>query len=87
LDRRTAPLAPAIDLDVRSPGTLNVLDARAARGLARLVSRNIVATRSMMPLRFPSPRVALSMMWRRRFDNHPAERWLRGNAVASVTGE
>src|SRR3984885_2206512 len=28
-------------------------------------------------LPFPSPRTALSMIWHRRVDNHPAHRWLR----------
>jgi DNA-binding transcriptional LysR family regulator len=28
-------------------------------------------------LPFPSPRIALSMIWHRRVDNHAAHRWLR----------
>jgi DNA-binding transcriptional LysR family regulator len=35
-------------------------------------------------LPFPSPRTALSMIWHRRLDGHPAQRWLRGMIRASV---
>jgi DNA-binding transcriptional LysR family regulator len=41
---------------------------------------------AMRPLPFPSPRVALSMIWQRRLDNDPANRWLRGTVRAAVTG-
>jgi DNA-binding transcriptional LysR family regulator len=40
----------------------------------------------MRPLPFPSPRVALSMIWHRRLDNDPAHRWLRGTLRAAVNG-
>jgi DNA-binding transcriptional LysR family regulator len=33
----------------------------------------------------PSPRVVSGMLWHRRFDAHPAHRWLRGLIVSSVT--
>jgi DNA-binding transcriptional LysR family regulator len=39
----------------------------------------------MRPLPFPSPRIALSMIWHRRVDNHPAHRWLRATLRDSVT--
>jgi DNA-binding transcriptional LysR family regulator len=41
---------------------------------------------TMRPLPFASPRIALSMIWHRRLDNHPAHRWLRGTLRESVTG-
>jgi DNA-binding transcriptional LysR family regulator len=41
---------------------------------------------TMRPLPFPSPRIALSMIWHRRVDNHPAHRWLRRTLRDSVTG-
>ncbi|MEA2739338.1 MAG: hypothetical protein QOH05_2645 [Acetobacteraceae bacterium] len=61
--------------------------SQAVAVVPRRVAADIVATSSMtmMPLPFPSPRVALSMIWHRRFDNHPAHRWLRGTLRASIT--
>ena len=41
---------------------------------------------AMRPLPFPSPRVALPMIWHRRLDNDPAHRWLRGTVRSAVTG-
>jgi DNA-binding transcriptional LysR family regulator len=38
----------------------------------------------MRPLPFPSPRLALSMIWHRRLDNDPAHRWLRGMLRAAA---
>jgi DNA-binding transcriptional LysR family regulator len=38
----------------------------------------------MRPLPFPSSRLELSMIWHRRLDNDPAQRWLRGMLRAAV---
>jgi DNA-binding transcriptional LysR family regulator len=35
-------------------------------------------------LPFPSPRIALSMIWHRRVDNHAAQRWLRDMIKSSA---
>ncbi len=35
-------------------------------------------------LPFPSPRIALSMIWHRRLDSHPAHRWLRSTLRSAV---
>jgi DNA-binding transcriptional LysR family regulator len=35
-------------------------------------------------LPFASPRIALSMIWHRRLDNHDAQRWLRDMVKAST---
>jgi DNA-binding transcriptional LysR family regulator len=65
-----------------------LIGSQALAVVPRRVAVDIVATSSMtmMPLPFPSPRVALYMIWHRRFDNHPAHRWLRGTLRASVAG-
>lgn len=54
----------------------------------RRVASDLVAICPLItrPLPFPSPRVALSMIWHRRLDNHPAHRWLRGTLRAAVAG-
>jgi DNA-binding transcriptional LysR family regulator len=46
----------------------------------------LVCPLTMLPLPFASPRVALSMIWHRRLDNHPAHRWLRGTLRDTVFG-
>jgi DNA-binding transcriptional LysR family regulator len=65
-----------------------LIGSQALAVVPRRVAADIVATSSMtmMPLPFPSPRVALSMIWHRRFDNDSAHRWLRGTLRASVAG-
>jgi DNA-binding transcriptional LysR family regulator len=37
-------------------------------------------------LPFPSPKIGSGMLWHRRFDSHPAHRWLRG-LVASAAAD
>jgi DNA-binding transcriptional LysR family regulator len=57
---------------------LAVVPRRVADDLARvcpLVARE---------LPFPSPRITLSMIWHRRLDNQPANRWLRDMIKASA---
>jgi DNA-binding transcriptional LysR family regulator len=66
-----------------------LVGSRALAVVPRRVAVDLVAVCPLttLPLPFPSPRVALSMIWHRRLDNHPAHRWLRGtlrDAVASA---
>jgi DNA-binding transcriptional LysR family regulator len=65
-----------------------LIGSQALAVVPRRVAADIIATSAMtmMPLPFPSPRVALSMIWHQRFDNHPAHRWLRGTLRATVAG-
>jgi DNA-binding transcriptional LysR family regulator len=67
---------------------LMLIGSRAIAVVPRRVATDLVVINPviMRPLPFPSPRVALSMIWHRRLDNHPAHRWLRGALRASVTG-
>jgi DNA-binding transcriptional LysR family regulator len=55
--------------------------------LPRRVAADLVAyaplTTKALP--FTSPRIALSMIWHRRLDNHPAHRWLRSTLRTTVT--
>lgn len=53
-------------------GAIAVLPRRVAEDLAAHCPLTIRA----MPI--PSPRITLTMIWHRRLDNHPAQRWLRG---------
>jgi DNA-binding transcriptional LysR family regulator len=50
---------------------LAVVPRRVAVDLARICPLVV------KELPFPSPRIALSMIWHRRVDNHAAHRWLR----------
>jgi DNA-binding transcriptional LysR family regulator len=50
---------------------LSVLPRRVAVDLTRICPLVV------KELPFPSPRIALSMIWQRRVDNHAAHRWLR----------
>jgi DNA-binding transcriptional LysR family regulator len=66
-----------------------LVGSRALAVVPRRVAVDLgaVCPLTTLPLPFPSPRVALSMIWHRRLDNHPAHRWLRAtlrDAVASA---
>jgi DNA-binding transcriptional LysR family regulator len=65
-----------------------LVGSRAVAVVPRRVAADLVALcpLTMLPLPFPSPRVSLSMIWHRRLDNHPANRWLRGTLRDAVTG-
>ncbi len=67
---------------------LMLIGSKALAVVPRRVAADHVAIcpLTMRPLPFPSPRVALSMIWHRRLDNHPAHRWLRGTLRAAVAG-
>jgi DNA-binding transcriptional LysR family regulator len=65
-----------------------LIDSPALTVVPRRVAADLVAVSpvTMRPLPFASPRVALSMIWHRRLDNHPAHRWLRGTLRDAVIG-
>jgi DNA-binding transcriptional LysR family regulator len=67
---------------------LMLVGSEALAVVPRRVARDLLAIcpLAMRPLPFPSPRVALSMIWHRRLDNDPAHRWLRGTVRAAVAG-
>jgi DNA-binding transcriptional LysR family regulator len=67
---------------------LMLIGSKALAVVPRRVAVDLVAIcpLAMRPLPFPSPRVALSMIWHRRFDNDPAHRWLRGPVRSAITG-
>jgi DNA-binding transcriptional LysR family regulator len=67
---------------------LMLIGSEAVAVVPRRVAVDLVAIcpLAMRPLPFPSPRVALSMIWHRRLDNDPAHRWLRGTVRAAVAG-
>jgi DNA-binding transcriptional LysR family regulator len=80
LARRIAVAVPMLSIVLTLVGSdhLVVLPRRVGMNLARVcpvVLRN---------LPFPSPRISLAMIWPRRLDNHPAQRWLRQTVQASV---
>jgi DNA-binding transcriptional LysR family regulator len=63
-----------------------LVGSQALAVVPRRVAVDLVAVCPLttLPLPFPSPRVALSMIWHRRLDNHPAHRWLRGTLRDAV---
>ena len=67
---------------------LMLIGSKALAVVPRRVAVDLVAIcpLAMRPLPFPSPRVALPMIWHRRLDNDPAHRWLRGTVRSAVTG-
>jgi DNA-binding transcriptional LysR family regulator len=73
LCRRIATRVPFLSIVLMLVGSnrIAILPRRVAVDLARICP---VAVRD---LPFPSPRIALSMIWHRRVDNLPAQRWLR----------
>jgi DNA-binding transcriptional LysR family regulator len=73
LERRIALRMPFVSLGLMLVGAdrVAVLPRRVAHDLARICP---VVVRD---LPIPSPRITLSMIWHRRLDNQPAQRWLR----------
>jgi DNA-binding transcriptional LysR family regulator len=56
-----------------------LIGSQAVAVLPRRVAADFAAHSPLTTrtLPFPSPRIALSMIWHRRLDSHPAHRWLR----------
>jgi DNA-binding transcriptional LysR family regulator len=73
------PLHSLVSVLIGSPA-LAVVPRRVAADLATHCPLTIQA------LPFSSPHVALSMIWHRRLDSHPAHRWLRSTLRSSVAG-
>jgi DNA-binding transcriptional LysR family regulator len=73
LARKIAIRVPLLSIVLMLVGSdrLAVVPRRVADGLARICPLVV------KELPFPSPRIALSMIWHRRLDNHAAHRWLR----------
>ncbi len=73
LSRRVATRVPFLSLVLMLVGAdrLAVVPRRAGLDLAQ------ICPLAVRELPFPSPRIALSMIWHRRLDSHPAQRWLR----------
>jgi DNA-binding transcriptional LysR family regulator len=73
LARRIAIRAPLLSVVLMLIGSdrLVVVPRRVANGLAKICPLVV------KELPFPSPRIALWMIWHRRLDNHAAHRWLR----------
>jgi DNA-binding transcriptional LysR family regulator len=72
-----APLHSVVSLLLTGSQAVAMLPRRVAEDLA---AHCPLAVRA---LPFPSPRITLSMVWRRRLDNHPAHRWLRDTLRSS----
>ena len=80
LARKVATRVPFLSIVLMLVGAdrLSILPRRSANGLS------LVCPLVVRELPFPSPRITLSMIWHRRLDNQPAQRWLRGMIRASV---
>ncbi len=80
LARKIAVRVPMLSIVLMLVGSdsLAVLPRRVALDLTR------ICPLVMRDLPFPSPRVSLAMLWHRRMDSHPAQRWLRGMIRSSV---
>jgi DNA-binding transcriptional LysR family regulator len=80
LKRNVAIRAPFLSVVLLLVGSdrLAVAPRRAA------ISLLAVCPLAMKDLPFASPRLELSMIWHRRLDNHPAQRWIRGMIRASA---
>jgi DNA-binding transcriptional LysR family regulator len=65
-----------------------LIGSKALAVVPRRVAADLVAIcpLAMRALPFPAPRLALSMIWHRRLDSHPAHRWLRGTLRTAVIG-
>jgi DNA-binding transcriptional LysR family regulator len=65
-----------------------LINSSALAVVPRRVAADVTAVLPliMRPLPFPSSRVALSMIWHRRLDNDPAQRWLRETLRTAVNG-
>jgi DNA-binding transcriptional LysR family regulator len=75
----TVPMNSLIMMLIGS-GALAVIPRRVAADVTAVLPL------IMRPLPFPSSRAELSMIWHRRLDNDPAQRWLRGTLRAAVNG-
>jgi DNA-binding transcriptional LysR family regulator len=80
LERKVAMRVPLLSMVLMLVGSdrLAVVPRRVANSLAR------VCPLAVKELPFAPPRIEISMIWHRRLDNHPAQRWLRGLIRASV---
>jgi DNA-binding transcriptional LysR family regulator len=80
LERKVAMRVPLLSMVLMLVGSdrLAVVPRRVANSLVR------VCPLTVKELPFASPRIEISMIWHRRLDNHPAQRWLRGLIRASV---
>jgi DNA-binding transcriptional LysR family regulator len=80
LSRRIVARVPFLSVVLMLVGSdrLAIVPRRAANDLAAICP--LVA----MELPFGSPWIELSMIWHRRLDNHPAQRWLRGMIRAAA---
>ncbi len=83
LTRRVFARVPLLSLVLMLVGSeaLAVVQTRVAAGLAA------VCPLVVRPLPVASPRIALCMIWHRRLDNHPAQRWLRSVIRESIGRE
>jgi DNA-binding transcriptional LysR family regulator len=80
LRRRIATRVPFLSIVLMLVGSnsIVVLPRRVAVDLAR------ICPVAVLDLPFPSPRIALTMIWHRRVDNLPAHRWLRETIRSSI---
>ena len=80
LARRIATRVPFLSIVLMLVGSdrLAIVPRRAANDLA------LICPLVVKELPFASPRIGLSMIWHRRLDSHPAQRWLRSMIRASV---
>ena len=80
LSRKVASRVPFLSIVLMLVGAdrLAVVPRRAADDLS------LICPLAVKELPFASPRIALSMIWHRRLDSHPAQRWLRGMIRASM---
>ncbi len=65
-----------------------LIGSKALAVVPRRVAADLIAIcpLTMRALPFSAPRLALSMIWHRRLDSHPAHRWLRGTLRTAVIG-
>lgn len=65
-----------------------LIGSGAVAVLPRRVGADMAAFRPLVvrSLPFPSPRVSLCMIWHRRLDHDPAQRWLRATLRAAAVG-
>jgi DNA-binding transcriptional LysR family regulator len=80
LTRKIATRVPFLSVVLMLVGSdrLAVVPRRVANDLERICPLTV------RELPFASPRIALSMIWHRRLDNHDAQRWLRDMVKAST---
>lgn len=80
LARKIATRVPFLSIVLMLVGAdrVAIVPRRAADSLT------LICPLVVKELPFASPRIALSMIWHRRLDNHPAQRWLRGMIRASL---